>query len=114
MAVCVLGTAEDCVRARALDVPSRSLDELKAFGRNVKAVNAFLRRFDVLFASAALIRIVPRLFGPKTYCRCEKFPRLLSPNDDLHQVITLVRGLLDELSSALKLCGLYCTQTQVR
>mmetsp|Transcript_79032 Transcript_79032/g.164150 ORF Transcript_79032/g.164150 Transcript_79032/m.164150 type:complete len:231 (+) Transcript_79032:172-864(+) len=80
--ILVLGTYADCARATASGIESRDLEFLRALNRNKKRIKQMHKHFDVVLASSAIIRTIPRLLGP-TLSKARKFPTVLGPEDDL-------------------------------
>lgn len=91
MKICVLGDANHCDTAQKLDMPFKSVDDLKKLNKNKKMVKKLARSFDAFMASQALIPQIPRLLGPGLN-KAGKFPTMITSSDDLHQKATDIRS----------------------
>jgi len=73
MKICVLGDAVHCEQAQKIDMPFRSVEDLKKLNKNKKMVKKLARLYDAFIGSAAIIPQVPRLLGPGLN-KAGKFP----------------------------------------
>jgi len=76
MKICVLGDAVHCEQAQKIDMPFKSVEDLKKLNKNKKMVKKLARSFDAFMASQALIPQIPRLLGPGLN-KAGKFPVLV-------------------------------------
>merc|ERR1719213_1377302 len=76
MKICVLGDAVHCEGAQKLDMPFKSVDDLKKLNKNKKMVKKLAQQFDAFMASQALIPQISRLLGPGLN-KAGKFPILV-------------------------------------
>jgi len=91
MKICVLGDANHCDTAQKLDMPFKSVDDLKKLNKNKKMVKKLARSFDAFMASQALIPQIPRLLGPGLN-KAGKFPTMITGSDDLAAKATEIRS----------------------
>jgi len=91
MKICVLGDANHCDTAQKLDMPFKSVDDLKKLNKNKKMVKKLARSFDAFMASQALIPQIPRLLGPGLN-KAGKFPTMITGSDDLQNKATEIRS----------------------
>jgi len=82
MKIIVLGDANHCDTAQKLDMPFKSVDDLKKLNKNKKMVKKLARSADAFMASQALIPQIPRLLGPGLN-KAGKFPTMITGSDDL-------------------------------
>ncbi|KAJ1957998.1 60S ribosomal protein l10a [Linderina pennispora] len=82
MTVCILGDAHDVDKAKAIDMPFRSVEDLKKMNKNKKLIKKMAASYDAFIASEALIKQIPRLLGPGLH-KAGKFPTPVSHTDDL-------------------------------
>jgi large subunit ribosomal protein L10Ae len=80
--VCLMGNQKDIDSAKAVGLPSMSVDDLKKLNKNKKLVKKLAAKYDAFLASAVLIRKIPRLLGPGLN-KAGKFPTSFGANDDL-------------------------------
>ncbi|ORX64371.1 60S ribosomal protein L1-B [Linderina pennispora] len=73
MTVCILGDAHDVDKAKAIDMPFRSVEDLKKMNKNKKLIKKMAASYDAFIASEALIKQIPRLLGPGLH-KAGKFP----------------------------------------
>lgn len=87
---CVLGNQKHCDQAKELGIDFRTVDDLRAFGRNKKVIKRQLTsKYDAFLASSTLIRQIPRLLGP-ALTRSGKFPTLLGSSDSIEAKMAIV------------------------
>jgi len=91
MKICVLGDAVHCDGAQKLDMPFKSVDDLKKLNKNKKMVKKLARSFDAFMASQALIPQIPRLLGPGLN-KAGKFPTMITHNDVLEDKANDIRA----------------------
>jgi len=91
MKICVLGDANHCDGAQKLDMPFKSVEDLKKLNKNKKMVKKLARTFDAFMASQALIPQIPRLLGPGLN-KAGKFPTMITSSDDLDGKATMIRS----------------------
>ncbi|KAJ1785919.1 60S ribosomal protein L10A [Coemansia sp. RSA 2399] len=82
MTVCIIGDAHHCDKAKELDMPFRSADDLKKLNKNKKLVKKLAGSFNAFLASESMIKQIPRLIGPGLH-KAGKFPTPVGHNDDL-------------------------------
>jgi len=80
--VCVLGDHNHCEKAKELNIPFRTVDDLKNTNKNKKIVKKLADSYDAFLASDSLIKRIPRLLGPGL-SKAGKFPLVLGQNDDI-------------------------------
>ncbi|KAJ1953796.1 60S ribosomal protein L10A, partial [Dipsacomyces acuminosporus] len=93
MTVCLLGDAHDCDKAKAIDMPFKSVDDLKKLNKNKKLIKKMAASYDAFIASEALIKQIPRLLGPGLH-KAGKFPTPVSHNDDLDARANEIRATI--------------------
>ncbi|KAL9649929.1 hypothetical protein ABK040_008670 [Willaertia magna] len=84
--VCILGDHNHCEKAKEMNIPFRTVDDLKNMGKNKKAVKKLAATYDAFLASDSLIKKIPRLIGPGL-SKAGKFPLVLGQNDDIKSKI---------------------------
>ncbi|KAJ2553102.1 60S ribosomal protein L10A, partial [Coemansia sp. RSA 1836] len=82
MTVCLLGDAHDCDKAKEMEMPFRSADDLKKLNKNKKLIKKLAASHDAFLASETMIKQIPRLLGPGLH-KAGKFPTPVSHGDDL-------------------------------
>jgi len=82
MKIMVLGDAVHCEAAQRVEMPFKSVDDLKKLNKNKKMVKKLAKSADAFLASQALIPQIPRLLGPGLN-KAGKFPTVLGASDDL-------------------------------
>lgn len=73
MKVCVLGDVKHCEQAQAIQVESRTVEELKKLNKNKKLVKKLAQSYHAFLASDSVIKQIPRLLGPGLN-KAGKFP----------------------------------------
>jgi len=91
MKICVLGDAVHCEGAQKLDMPFKSVDDLKKLNKNKKMVKKLAQQFDAFMASQALIPQIPRLLGPGLN-KAGKFPTMITASDVIEEKATEIRS----------------------
>jgi large subunit ribosomal protein L10Ae len=91
MKICVLGDAVHCEAAQRLDMPFKSVDDLKKLNKNKKMVKKLAQTFDAFMASQAMIPQIPRLLGPGLN-KAGKFPSMITHADDLDKKANEIRS----------------------
>jgi len=91
MKICVLGDAVHCEGAQKLDMPFKSVDDLKKLNKNKKMVKKLAQQFDAFMASQALIPQIPRLLGPGLN-KAGKFPTMITASDSIEEKATEIRS----------------------
>jgi len=91
MKICVLGDAVHCEAAQRIEMPFKSIDDLKKLNKNKKMVKKLAKSADAFLASQAVIPQIPRLLGPGLN-KAGKFPTMITANDDLEQKATEIRS----------------------
>lgn len=91
---CLLGNDAQCEEAEAMNLPFKTLAELKTYKRNKKIVKKLAKEYDMFLASSNLIRQVPRLLGP-TLNKVNKFPLPVAATEK-------VEDKVEELKRTLK------------
>ena len=61
--VCVLGDELHCDEARANNIPSMTVDDLKKLNKDKKLIRKLSRQYNAFLASDAVIRQIPRILG---------------------------------------------------
>merc|ERR1712014_246149 len=84
MKICVLGDAVHCEQAQKMDMPFKSVEDLKKLNKNKKMVKKLAKSFDAFMASQILIPQIPRLLGPGLN-KAGKFPLMITHNDNLEE-----------------------------
>jgi len=84
MKLCVLGDAVHCEAAQRVDMPFKSVDDLKKLNKNKKMVKKLAHSFDAFMASQALIPQIPRLLGPGLN-KAGKFPTMITHSDNVEE-----------------------------
>merc|ERR1711930_1423 len=92
--VCILGNQAHIDQAKALGIPSMSVDDLKKLNKDKKLVKKLAKKYDAFLASDALIRQIPRLLGPGLN-KAGKFPSILAQGDDMV-------GKIEEMKATIK------------
>lgn len=80
--VCVLGDASHCEQAKAQDLDSMSVDDLKKLNKDKKLIKKLAKKYDAFLASDSLIKMLPRLLGPGLH-KAGKFPTPVSHSENL-------------------------------
>ncbi|KAJ1945938.1 60S ribosomal protein L10A, partial [Linderina macrospora] len=93
MTVCILGDAHDVDKAKAIDMPFRSVEDLKKMNKNKKLIKKMAASYDAFIASEALIKQIPRLLGPGLH-KAGKFPTPVSHADDLNARADEIRATI--------------------
>lgn len=91
MKICVLGDAVHCESAQKIEMPFKSVDDLKKLNKNKKMVKKLAQTFDAFMASSALIPQIPRLLGPGLN-KAGKFPTMISHSDVLEDKANDIRS----------------------
>jgi len=73
MKVCVLGDVKHCEQAAAIQVDSKSVEDLKKLNKNKKLVKKLAQSYHAFLASDSIIKQIPRLLGPGLN-KAGKFP----------------------------------------
>ena len=93
MSVCVLGDALHCDQAKAMDIPFRSVDDLKKLNKNKKEIKKLAKSFDAFLASDVVIKQIPKLLGPGLN-KAGKFPSPISHSDNMAEKITELKATI--------------------
>lgn len=91
MKICVLGDAVHCEGAQKIEMPFKSVDDLKKLNKNKKMVKKLAQTFDAFMASSALIPQIPRLLGPGLN-KAGKFPTMITHTDVLEDKANDIRS----------------------
>jgi len=91
MKICVLGDAVHCESAQKMDMPFKSVDDLKKLNKNKKMVKRLAKSADAFMASQALIPQIPRLLGPHLN-KAGKFPQMITHADVLDEKANQIRS----------------------
>jgi large subunit ribosomal protein L10Ae len=91
MKICVLGDAVHCEGAQKIEMPFKSVDDLKKLNKNKKMVKKLAQSFDAFMASNALIPQIPRLLGPGLN-KAGKFPTMVTHSDVLEDKANDIRS----------------------
>jgi len=73
MKVCVLGDVKHCEQAQAIQVDSKTVEDLKKLNKNKKLVKKLAQSYHAFLASDSVIKQIPRLLGPGLN-KAGKFP----------------------------------------
>ena len=73
MKVCVLGDVKHCEQAAAIEVDSKTVEDLKKLNKNKKLVKKLAQGYHAFLASDSVIKQIPRLLGPGLN-KAGKFP----------------------------------------
>jgi large subunit ribosomal protein L10Ae len=73
MKVCVLGDVKHCEQAKAIEVDSKTVEDLKKLNKNKKMVKKLAQSYHCFLASDSVIKQIPRLLGPGLN-KAGKFP----------------------------------------
>jgi len=73
MKVCVLGDVKHCEQAKAIEVDSKTVEDLKKLNKNKKMVKKLAQGYHAFLASDSVIKQIPRLLGPGLN-KAGKFP----------------------------------------
>lgn len=92
MKVCVLGDVKHCEQATAIQVDSKSVEDLKKLNKNKKLVKKLAQSYHAFLASESVIKQIPRLLGPGLN-KAGKFP---SP------IVKEVQGQVNETKASIK------------
>eukprot|EP01013_Petalomonas_cantuscygni_P005451 TRINITY_DN16031_c0_g1_i1.p1 TRINITY_DN16031_c0_g1~~TRINITY_DN16031_c0_g1_i1.p1 ORF type:complete len:221 (-),score=62.73 TRINITY_DN16031_c0_g1_i1:417-1079(-) len=84
--VVVIADAYHVDECKKLNVPFKTVEDLKKVGKNKKLVKKLCAEADSFLASESLIKQIPRLIGPGI-SRAGKFPTALSQQDILQNKI---------------------------
>jgi large subunit ribosomal protein L10Ae len=93
MTVCILGDTLHCDQARAMDIPFRSVDDLKKLNKNKKEIKKLAKMFDAFLASEAVIKQIPKLLGPGLN-KAGKFPSPITHGDNLGEKIAEMKATI--------------------
>ncbi|KAJ2218435.1 60S ribosomal protein L10A, partial [Coemansia sp. RSA 1722] len=93
MSVAILGDAHDCDKAKGIDMPFRSAEDLKKLNKNKKLIKKLAASYDAFLASESMIKQIPRLLGPGLH-KAGKFPTPVSHNDDLSARANEIRATI--------------------
>merc|ERR1719323_569921 len=91
MKICVLGDAVHCEAAQRVDMPFKSVDDLKKLNKNKKMVKKLAQSFDAFMASQALIPQIPRLLGPGLN-KAGKFPTMITHADSVKEKAVAIKS----------------------
>jgi len=91
MKVCILGDAAHCEQAQKLNIPFKSVDDLKKLNKNKKLVKKLAQSFDAFLASQPIIPQIPRLLGPGLN-KAGKFPSMIGASDNIESKVTDIRS----------------------
>jgi large subunit ribosomal protein L10Ae len=91
MKICVLGDAVHCEAAQKMDMPFKSVDDLKKLNKNKKMVKRLAKSADAFMASQILIPQIPRLLGPGLN-KAGKFPQMITHTDNLEDKANDIRA----------------------
>jgi large subunit ribosomal protein L10Ae len=93
MKVCILGNAVHCEAAEKLGIDFLSQEDLQKINKDKKIVKKLAKKYDAFFASANLIKLIPRMLGPGLN-RAGKFPTPISNSDDIEAKITELKSTI--------------------
>jgi len=88
---CMLGSAVDCEKAVAAGIDAMTVEDLKKLNKNKKLVKKLAGKYDFFLASAALIKMIPRLLGPGLN-RAGKFPTVVAANEDIARKVADIQS----------------------
>jgi len=93
MKICLLGDQRHCDEATKQNLPFQTVDDLKKFNKNKKAIKKMAKKWDAFVASDSLIKQIPRLLGPHLH-KAGKFPTPVYATDDLAAKVNEVKGTI--------------------
>eukprot|EP00158_Paraphelidium_tribonemae_P005369 Partr_v1_DN27301_c0_g1_i1_m45878 putative ribosomal protein len=93
MQVCVLGDAFHCDQAKAVGLPSQSVEDLKKLNKNKKLVKKLAKKYDAFLASDSLMKLLPRLLGPGLN-KAGKFPTPITHTDNIVDKANEIRATI--------------------
>mmetsp|Transcript_31269 Transcript_31269/g.54316 ORF Transcript_31269/g.54316 Transcript_31269/m.54316 type:complete len:228 (+) Transcript_31269:154-837(+) len=91
MAAIVLGDQVHCDQATALNLPFIDAEKLKSFNKNRKVIKKFFKPYEILIASEAIVKQLPRLVGP-VLSKLNKFPISIGHTDNILEKIDEARA----------------------
>jgi large subunit ribosomal protein L10Ae len=92
MKVCVLGDVKHCEQAKAIEVDSKTVEDLKKLNKNKKMVKKLAQSYHAFLASDSVIKQIPRLLGPGLN-KAGKFPTPINKT---------VQECVDEAKASIK------------
>jgi len=102
--VCVIGNDVHNAEAKACGAPNMSQDDLKLMNKDKKKVKDLASKYHAFIASAAIVRLIPRLLGPGLN-KAGKFPSPINPNDNVKEKIVEIKSTVKfQLKSKKALC----------
>jgi large subunit ribosomal protein L10Ae len=93
MKLCILADQAHIDQAKAIELESMSVDDLKKLNKNKKLVKKLAKKYDAFLASEALIKQIPRLLGPGLN-KAGKFPTPLSHLDNLQDKVDDIKATI--------------------
>ncbi|PVU92521.1 hypothetical protein BB561_003760 [Smittium simulii] len=94
MSVWILADAHDADKAKAINIPVQTVEDLKKLNKNKKLVKKLAASADAFLASESLIKQIPRLLGPGLH-KAGKFPTPITHADD-------IGARVDEIKATVK------------
>lgn len=91
---CVIGDVQHIEEAKALGIDCIDLDGLKKFNKEKKAIKKWAKKYQIILATDALSRKIPRVLGP-TLTKIGMYPQVITHAQPLADKI-------DEIKSSVK------------
>lgn len=91
---CVIGDVQHMEEAKALGIDCIDLDGLKKFNKEKKSIKKWAKKYQLLLATDALSRKIPRVLGP-TLTKIGMYPQVITHTQPLADKI-------DEIKSSVK------------
>jgi len=116
MKVCVLGDVKHCEQAAAIQVDSKSVEDLKKLNKNKKLVKKLAQSYHAFLASDSVIKQIPRLLGPGLN-KAGKFPSPISKGvqDQVNEVKASIKFQLKKvLCMGVAVANVGMTESEIR
>jgi large subunit ribosomal protein L10Ae len=91
--VCVLGDEKHCDEAKAADVPSLTLDDLKKMNKEKKKVAKLANSYDAFLASDSVIKQLQKVLG-RGLNKAGKFPSPLMHGESIPAKVEELRSTI--------------------
>jgi len=116
MKVCVLGDVKHCEQAAAIEVDSKTVEDLKKLNKNKKLVKKLAQGYHAFLASDSVIKQIPRLLGPGLN-KAGKFPTPI--NRTVQEQVNETKGsikfqLKKVLCLAVAIANVSMTEMEIR
>jgi len=116
MKVCVLGDVKHCEQAKAIEVESRTVEDLKKLNKNKKMVKKLAKSYQAFLASDSVIKQIPRLLGPGLN-KAGKFPTPIKQTvlDDVNDIRASIKFQLKKvLCLAVAVANVSMTESEIK